>query len=271
MPGTRPVFIVGDVHGHLEQLLRLLHNAGLVNNGRWSGADAQLWLMGDYVDRGPNGLEVIELVMQLQHEAAAAGGSVGALLGNHELFLLAVQRFGEQPTSWGSTYRSDWLRNGGVVADLEGLTPKHIAWLSELPGMTSIEERLLIHADATFYEHYGRSVADVNNSFQRILASNDVDAWDQLIEDFCQRRAFTHAHVRRVDPAAQFLATQFLNVFGGRQIIHGHTPIPGITKTAPEAITEPLIYASGLCVNVDGGIYQGGPGFVYQLPPLANA
>jgi len=26
------------------------------------------------------------------------------------------------------------------------------------------------------------------------------------------------------------------------------------------------VYAGGLCVNVDSGMYLGGPGFVYRLP-----
>ncbi len=34
-------------------------------------------------------------------------------------------------------------------------------------------------------------------------------------------------------------------------------------SVAPKA---PFIYANGLCVNVDGGMYLGGPGFVYRLP-----
>jgi hypothetical protein len=45
-------------------------------------------------------------------------------------------------------------------------------------------------------------------------------------------------------------------------LIHGHTPINKITG---EPATEALVYAGGLCVNVDGGLYRGGEGFVYQL------
>jgi hypothetical protein len=29
----------------------------------------------------------------------------------------------------------------------------------------------------------------------------------------------------------------------------------------PEEVTEPLVYADGLCVNIDSGMYLGGPGF----------
>ena len=38
----------------------------------------------------------------------------------------------------------------------------------------------------------------------------------------------------------------------------------GKNSTA-EDVTEAWTYAGGRCVNVDGGIYLGGPGFVHQL------
>ena len=52
-----PTFVVGDVHGHVEPLVRLLRDAGLVDERiAWSGADARLWFIGDLVDRGPDGV-----------------------------------------------------------------------------------------------------------------------------------------------------------------------------------------------------------------------
>jgi hypothetical protein len=54
----------------------------------------------------------------------------------------------------------------------------------------------------------------------------------------------------------------FLKIFDCEQLIHGHTPISNITK---EMATEAYVYADGRCINVDGGLYLGGPGFVYKL------
>ncbi|HLG77115.1 MAG TPA: hypothetical protein VKX46_11925, partial [Ktedonobacteraceae bacterium] len=58
-------------------------------------------------------------------------------------------------------------------------------------------------------------------------------------------------------------------IFGGEQIIHGHTPISLMVNSKPQKVTAPWIYANGRCVNVDGGIYMGGPGFLYQIPTTA--
>lgn len=38
-----------------------------------------------------------------------------------------------------------------------------------------------------------------------------------------------------------------------------------MTHKAPRSVTEPLIYAGGLCVNVDGGMCRRGPCFLLQL------
>ena len=64
-------------------------------------------------------------------------------------------------------------------------------------------------------------------------------------------------------------ATQMLADFGGSQIIHGHTPISNVLRCFPEDVAEALEYAGGLCVNVDGGMYLDGPGFVYAVPAVA--
>ena len=60
-------------------------------------------------------------------------------------------------------------------------------------------------------------------------------------------------------------ARAFLRQFGGTRIVHGHTPIPLLLSCAPERVREPYVYAHGLCVNVDGGMMLGAPGFVYRV------
>ncbi|HEY6076343.1 MAG TPA: metallophosphoesterase, partial [Gaiella sp.] len=115
-----PVFAVGDVHGHRDVLAGLLRDAGLVDAGEsWTGADARLWLVGDLVDRGPDGIGAIELVRRLEGES---GGAVRCLLGNHEAMILAALRFGDEETSFGEqTFREIWTLNGGVDSDLDAL------------------------------------------------------------------------------------------------------------------------------------------------------
>ena len=254
VPILNAISVIGDVHGQFEQLLGLLLNAGLVGNDlTWAGDNTTVWLMGDLLDRGPDGIAVIDLVMRLQGEATIAGGCVGTLLGNHEVMILAAQRF-------GGHFMSEWEWNGGNAADLARLTSQHVAWMTTLPTLVSSGDRLLMHADATFYTNYGRSVAQVNRAVRTILQSHHAPAWDRLLDVFSERRAFVGT---RMDGRAR--ATAFLSAFGARQLIHGHTPISSMCSLSPEDVTAPLVYADGLCVNVDAGIYLGSPGFVYQI------
>jgi len=266
---NRPIFVIGDVHGEYDKLIALLRSASLMNpNFNWIGGDSTLWFMGDFFDRGAHGIACMELVMQLQDEAFSSGGEVQSLLGNHEMVLLSAYFFGEQPTAWGGTFLSDWLRNGGQSTDLSSLREEHIVWIMNLPAMAHVDGRLFLHADALFYEHYGSSVAEVNEAFKALLRSKDPAAWDRLLAEFSERGAFFDAETDINDSASSFLAEQYLRKYGGKALVHGHTPISKFLKKPDRDITGPLIYAGGLCVDVDGGMNKGGLGFVYELPPL---
>ncbi len=258
-----PVYVVGDVHGHLDRLVAGLGDAGLLTpEAAWAGGDSTLWFIGDLFDRGPDGILALDLVMRLEREAADSGGAVRMLLGNHEVLILSVHRFYKPPTEdVGIAFVLDWMLNGGRPSDLAGLGPEHVEWLCERPCLALEGDALLVHADSTFYTRYGRSVEEVNERVRSILRSDDARAWGQLLSDFTERHAFDDG-----SPSGRMRAESFLRTFGGRRLVHGHTPIPGVTGAPPETVRRPHVYANGLCVNVDGGMYLGGPGFVYRLP-----
>ena len=255
------MYVIGDIHGQFDKATVVLREAGLIDaGGGWTGGAATLWFMGDYFDRGPNGIASIDLVRRLQGEAATAGGRVGALLGNHDVLILAAQRFGDAPSGGpGGTFLASWQRNGGEASDLAGLDGDRLAWLRSLPAMAREGDWLLAHADATFYQVYGRTIGEVNRSIRRILHSDDAADWDLLLDYFSQRRAFQDAER---GPAR---VQRFLALYGGRRFVHGHTPIGKLTGQKPAAVSAPHTYAGGLAVDVDAGMYMGGRGFVAQL------
>lgn len=86
---TERVVAIGDVHGAYDRFVGMLRAAGLINDRqRWTGGRARLVQTGDVLDRGADSRKVVDLLIRLEREAAAAGGRVHALVGNHEFMRL---------------------------------------------------------------------------------------------------------------------------------------------------------------------------------------
>lgn len=254
-----PTHVIGDVHGHKDALLRLLSGAGLITDGHWSGGKAWLLLMGDLFNRGPDGLGVLELIMTLQVEAAEAGGWVETLVGNHDVLLLAAHRFGDQ-RGRSKLFKEYWHGAGGILSDLEGLTPEHVAWLSTRPALLLSEDDkpiLYLHADAMLYETLGKRVNAVNQNLTAILQGDDWNAWNALLEAFSEHEAFWQ-------PGGKAKARRLLKQYGGTRLVHAHTPVSKLTRRPDRTVTAPLHYLGGLCTDIDPALYRGGPGFVYR-------
>ena len=249
-----PVFVVGDVHGHRDALVGLLRAAGLVDDGdRWSGQDVVVWLVGDLVDRGPDGIGAIDLVRRLEAESHSA---VRCLLGNHEVLLVAVHRFGGEETSLaGTSFRDVWRVNGGLESDLRALTQEHVDWITARPALGREGDVLLVHADTDAYLRYGTTVDEVNDTISAVLRDGSVDEVDELLEALSDRARLLEPE--RVDA--------LLDRFGGSRIVHGHTPIAAVRGVDPRVVTGPLVYGNGRVLNVDHCLFSGGPGFVVRL------
>jgi hypothetical protein len=262
------VLIMGDVHGQLSKVRRILVNEAQVMDphDRWVGGDATLCFVGDYVDRGPDGIGCIDLIMSLERQAADAGGRVIALLGNHDILFMAAYLYPNKRSSGPlRIFRRDWEASGGVASDMERLTALHLDWLRVRPAMMLIDDLLLIHADSLLYYRYGKSVEEVNQALSDVLHGDNRGAWDRLLDHFGSRFAFMDDPKDRLDRSGVERAREFLKRYGGRRIVHGHTPIPKVTDLLPEEVDRPFGYADGLCINVDAGMYSGSEGFIYRV------
>jgi bis(5'-nucleosyl)-tetraphosphatase (symmetrical) len=111
------VYAIGDVQGCADELHELLARLG------FDATRDRLWFVGDLVNRGPRSLETLRLVKSL-------GDAAIAVLGNHDLHLLAIARGG---ASWRR--HDDSLRPVVAAPDAEAL----LDWLQSLP---------LLHHDA---------------------------------------------------------------------------------------------------------------------------
>ncbi|MGW2462326.1 serine/threonine protein phosphatase [Streptomyces argyrophyllae] len=270
--GPGPLYVVGDVHGYLDELVAALQEQGLIDaSGQWCAGTARLWFLGDFTDRGPDGIGVIDLVMRLSAEAAAAGGYCKALMGNHELLLLGAKRFGDTPVTSGAgtaTFQAAWLLNGGQKTDMDRLQDHHLQWMARLDAVEEVDGYLLLHSDTTAYLDYGDSIEAVNDTVREALTRNDADeVWD-LFRKFTKRFSFR-------DEGGSDAVRSLLDTYGGTRVVHGHSPIPyllgqvgsedGEESTRP-VVEGPHVYADGLAIAMDGGVTMAGKLLVQQLP-----
>lgn len=247
-PGS--LFVVSDVHGYLDDFRRALAEADLVDDtGAWTGGDAQLWILGDLVDRGPDGAGVIDLVRSLQQDAP---DQVHMLMGNHEVLTLGYKLFPE------SRFGDVWQLNGGRVEDQRRLTDEHIAWLRSLPVLARHGDFLLQHSDTTDYLEWGESVEEINQTVSDLLADDDAEAMWEVFALLTSRYDFARHDGARV-------ARDLLSRLGGDVVVHGHSIIASLTNQMSEEVTGPIAYADGLVIDIDGGRYDGGPLLLVEL------
>ncbi len=254
--------MVGDVHGALGSLRTLLQRARLTDfEDHWLGDGATLVLLGDLMDRGPDGLGVLRLVQRLEAQAQQAGGQVISLLGNHEVMMLAALRFRGGRRVGGDPYGlyTYWKENGGRLRDLSQLEPTDLEWLEARPAMHLHGDWLLLHADSRLYLRLGDSLPRVNELAAAMLRARTPETWVDFLNAFAERELYSAAD-------GQEQAAETLRVFGGHRLVHGHTPVFVLRGTPAGPLMSPHRYAGGLVLGLDSAMaYQQGSGFMVRL------
>lgn len=258
-----PLFAASDIHGHCDALVEALRGRGLVDeDASWTGGKARLWVLGDLFDRGRQGVAVLRLLRRLAGQAAAAGGVVDTLLGNHEVLVLGSKRFGDETFTdvegQERQFLQWWVLNGGFEEELDELTEDEVDWLASRRVVHLVDGSLLVHSDAESYLGYGRSEEEVNTAVRAVLASDEPEEWWQLFRELTRRHEF-------MGSKGPERARAMLRFFGGRELVHGHSTIPDTTELDPGEVTGARRYCDGLVLNVDGGVYQGGRCLVVRL------
>jgi hypothetical protein len=181
--GVDRVVAIGDVHGARDELIALLKDVGLVDQElRWSGGRAHLVSTGDLLDRGDYGRQVMDLMMRLQQEAAAAGGAVHVLLGNHEAMNLTgdLRYVSEGDYAQFGSESRDGLPPG-FFARRAALAPDghYGRWLLGLPVALVVNDTLFVHGGvSTMIE--GMSLEQINAAAMRDVR-RVAEGWHALL------------------------------------------------------------------------------------------
>ncbi|MBW1901539.1 MAG: metallophosphoesterase [Deltaproteobacteria bacterium] len=131
-------FIVGDIHGCLDMLKRLMDKIA------WSQDKDTLIFLGDYIDRGEDPKGVVNYILDLTRRSSR----VGCLKGNHEAMFLDFL---------SGKNREMFLVNGGWKT-LESYGPRgsqddessipsdHMAFFESLKLYIELDEYYIVHA-----------------------------------------------------------------------------------------------------------------------------
>jgi hypothetical protein len=199
---TPRIVAIGDVHGAGDPFVAILQRAGVIDaQKRWSGGNAILVQTGDLLDRGPDVRQVLDLLMALEPQAAAAGGRVQALLGNHEVMNLIgetrdvapelYQQFADgrsesrrdgayqaaSKTSGDSAFdKTEWMSAHplGYAEYREAFTASapYGKWLRAKPIVAEIDGTIFMHGGLNL-EFSAESVDNINKRVRRELSEFD--------------------------------------------------------------------------------------------------
>lgn len=221
-PKGRVGFAVGDIHGRADLLARMCDR--LEAERERLEVDPIVVFLGDYVDRGPDSAEVLELF----RFGRPQGFERRFLKGNHEQALLA---FIEDPVS-----NKLWLQHGGLETLISYGVPLP-------PG--GAPAPVLRDCAALFNERLGEWDRNFLNSLERFAEIGDY--------------LFVHAGIdpgapldRQSDSTLFWVRGEFLRDkrVAPWRVVHGHTPEVNPFLDARRIGIDTGAYATGVLTAV---------------------
>jgi hypothetical protein len=194
------IVVVGDAHGAYDQFVDVLRAAEIIDaKKKWIGGTAHLVQTGDVLDRGNDSRKILDLLRALAPEAAAAGGAVHELLGNHEEMRMVSDfrytskgEFAAFTTSQSASLREQVADSAppdarqalmedplGMIEMVRAFAPsgEYGAYLRQLPAVIKVNGILFLHGGLS-PAYSARSCEDINEEVRR-----------DLTEDLAQTRA----------------------------------------------------------------------------------
>jgi hypothetical protein len=166
--------IIGDIHGHADELLELLERMGYDRRrGHYSHPHRRAVFVGDFIDRGPQIREVLQIVRPM-----VDAGSAHAVMGNHEFNAIAYHT--RNPGDNLEFLREHTEKNVRQhLATIRQLTADELydvlEWFRELPLWMEADGIRVVHAC------WDRSAIDV--------IENAINDYGRLTTEFMQRAA----------------------------------------------------------------------------------
>ncbi|MCO6043648.1 metallophosphoesterase [Aeoliella sp. ICT_H6.2] len=135
--------IIGDIHGHAGELVRLLEHLDYTKDGSgYRHPKRTVLFVGDFIDHGPHITEVLRIV-----RAMVDSGAAQAVMGNHEFNAIAYHT----PDGAGSYLRPHSEKNNKQHSETmkqlsEAELQDALEWFRMLPMWLDLDSVRLVHA-----------------------------------------------------------------------------------------------------------------------------
>lgn len=246
LPASR-VVAIGDIHADVRALRRALQAAGALDaRDTWVGGTLQVVQLGDLIGRSDEERAVLELVFDVQRQAAKAGGALHALIGNHEVMAGRVdnQAVGPNPfPAWENVpgLRRDApallhlpLRERARGAALMAGGP-YAARIAEFPVALTIGNTVFAHGGVTpRWASYG--LARINREVSQWLKGQAPEPLSSQGVDDGDTVMWTRQFSFDVDEADCALLEQSLRMLKVRRMVIAHTVHERITPRCGERV-----------------------------------
>lgn len=140
-------YAIADLHGRLD----LLERAFTEITAHAGSSEYKIITLGDYIDRGPRSMQVIETLRDAQ-DGSQMGSQLICLQGNHEAMMVESIIKPLMPNWWvgngGDTTLSSYGWGGAPYSiNSYDVVPKaHLNWISTLPTYYETEKQVFVHA-----------------------------------------------------------------------------------------------------------------------------
>jgi hypothetical protein len=231
------IFVVSDIHGMYEPMLRLLQSARITDSqSHWAAGRSLLIVLGDSIDKGPNSIEVIDYWMQLSAEAAKQGGYVLHLLGNHEAEFLADPTDDQKATELLAELRS---RGMSLFDMIDPSTPRGM-FLRSMPVAARVGRWLFAHSG---YISQGNFQQFSSEATQLLQSQSYINPFFTGDDSVLEMKKWWRADKPYRAPFEQWLSS---NGFYG--LVFGHMP------EALNVIGSSAISRDGRLIKIDNGM-----------------
>lgn len=191
-------FAISDIHGCYHTLVALLSK---VNFTKYD----QLFLLGDYINRGPKSKEVVDYIMAMQTE----GYHIIVLKGNHEEMVFDSLELGNWTDGEPETLKSFGIKH------LRHLDKKYVTWFKNLKSYYIDKDFLLVHAGFNF---------QFDNPFEDRSCLSWITNWHETINyKWLENKTIVHGHQPQTAPAIKKMlknlkSKQVINIDNGCNI-----------------------------------------------------